>query len=231
MNVEDSDIIIAQQLSNNKVQINQERIGHNNQTIKNSQKNLDNIQPGEQNNTQWIANQQNITERLSNKLVTSPTQIPVISQNKEIENYNNAPNHQCMMPNTQQTKSNAKGAPNNYLVQFKESKIAPTSNKASKSYQTQMPIKHVIRLKQSTKPLHIRCRKPKRKSPLYSWVGRLPMIHIPTPPKQTANSCTHGKMTTSKQNTHTLPSHSNQSQSENHHSFFRRRFLNSLPLI
>ena len=32
-------------------------------------------------------------------------------------------------------------------------------------------------------------------------------------------------MTTSKQNTHTLPSHSNYSQSEDHHPFFRRRLI------
>ena len=137
INVEDSVIIIAQQLSNNKVQINQERIGHNNQSIKHSQKISDNIQPDEQNNTQWIANQQKMPER---KLVTSPTQITLISQNKEIVIRNNAHNHQCMMSDTQQTKSNTKGVPNNYLAQFKESKIAPTSNKPSKSYITQMQL-------------------------------------------------------------------------------------------
>ena len=228
INVEDSVIIIAQQLSNNKVQINQECIGHNNQTIKHSQKNLDNIQPDEQNNTQWIANQQKIPKR---KLVTSPTQIPVISQNKEIVIRNNAHTHQCMMSDTQQTKFNAKGVPNNYLAQFKESKIAPTSNKPSKSYITQMPIKSDIRVKQSTKPPHTRRRKSKCKSSVHNWVGRLPLIHIPTPPKQTATGCTDGKMTTSKQNTHTLPSHSNHSQSVDHPPFFRRRFLNRLPLI
>ena len=151
----------------------------------------DNIQPDEQNNTQWIANQQKIPER---KLVTSPTQIPVISQNKEIVIRNNAHNHQCMMSDTQQTKSNAKGVPNNYLAQFKESKIAPTSNKPSKSYITQMPIKRDISVKQSTKPPHTRCLESKCKSSVHNWVWRLPLIHIPTPPKQTANSCTDGKM-------------------------------------
>ena len=228
INDDDSVIIIAQQLSNNKVQISQERIGHNNQTIKHSQKILDNIQPDEQNNTQWIANQNKIPER---KLVTSPTQIPVISQNKEIVILNNAYNHQCMTSDIQRTKSNVKSVPNNYLAQFKESKIAPMSIKPSKSYITQMPVKRDIRVKQSTKPLHTRCRKSKCKSSVHNWVGSLPLIHLPTPPKQTANSCTDGKMTTSKQNKHTLPSHSNHSQSEDHPPFFQRRFLNRLPLI
>ena len=38
-----------------------------------------------------------------------PTQIPVISQKKEIENRYNALNYQCVIPNIQQARSNAKG--------------------------------------------------------------------------------------------------------------------------
>ena len=57
-----------------------------------------------------------------------------------------------------------------------------------------MPIKRDISVKQSTKPPHTRCLESKCKSSVHNWVGRLPLIHIPTPPKQTANSCTDGKM-------------------------------------
>lgn len=120
----------------------------------------------------------------SNQPINSPTQTLLTSQNKEIENRIDVPNHQCVTPKIQQTKSNTKSVPNKQLAQIKKSKIVSMPKKVIKTYQKQMPVKHDVSLKQPNKPQHSPLQKSEcKKKPLHNWVGRLPLIYIPAPSK------------------------------------------------